>query len=130
MKKFRFLLILLCFCMLLPIAACGKDEPQNEVPDDKYYYDDSSRERAADSIPEGYDLENQTITFFIRYPKHAEVVGDSESTDIIYSKIHERNLTVTERLNVKLEYIASATADMVPELKKERAGISGGKRAA
>ena len=124
MKRFRFLLILLCFCMLLPIAACGKDEPQNEVPDDKYYYDDSSRERAADSIPEGYDLENQTITFFIRYPNHAEVVGDSESTDIIYSKIHERNLTVTERLNVKLEYIASATADMVPELKKEISTMS------
>ena len=42
MKKFRFLLILLCFCMLLPIAACGKDEPQNEVPDDKYYYDEEA----------------------------------------------------------------------------------------
>ena len=115
MKKIRFLLLLLCFCMIFPLlVACDKEETPDVDVTGKYEYDDSSREKAADSIPEDYDLENQTITFFIRYPNHAEVVGDSESTDIIYSKIHERNLTVTERLNVKLEYIASATADMVP----------------
>ena len=112
MKKFRFLLILLCFCMLLPIAACGKDEPKNEVPDDKYYYDDSSRERAADSIPLEYDLENQTITFLMRYPEFKDVVGDSESTDILYSKIYERNLSVIERLNVDLQFAATSSADI------------------
>ena len=61
MKKIRFLLITLCLCMLLPLAACGEEEKPNETTNDKYYYDDSSRERAADTIEFGYDLQNQTI---------------------------------------------------------------------
>ncbi|MBE6609411.1 MAG: hypothetical protein E7634_01940 [Ruminococcaceae bacterium] len=124
MRKTRFLLIILCFCLLLPIVACKKEEKPNDVPDDKYYYDDSSRERAADSIPLEYDLENQTITFLMRYPEFKDVVGDSESTDILYSKIYERNLSVIERLNVDLQFAATSSADMVPELKKEISTMS------
>ena len=108
MKKIRFVLLLLCFCMILPlVVACGKTEDQNDVDAEKYYYDDSTRERAADSIPEDYDLENQTIGFF--YPQINEkfILGDGETTDIIYSRIHERNLSVEERINVDIEFISS-----------------------
>ena len=108
MKKTKFLLILLCFCMILPVlVSCGKTEAPPETPKGKYEYDDSSREMAADSIPYGYDLENQTIAFFTRNDQDKSIWGDSENTDIVYSRIHERNLSVQERLNVKLEFIPS-----------------------
>ena len=70
MKKVRILLIVLCFAMILPLlVACEKEEEKINT-NDKYIYDDSSRERAADSIPEGYDLEDQTIGLF--YAQHVE----------------------------------------------------------
>jgi len=109
--------------MLLPLAACGDKTPP-DTEKGKYDYDDSCREQAADCIPNDYDLENQTISFFIRYPNFKDVVGDSESTDIVYSRIYERNRTVMERLNVNLKFEASASADMVPELKKDISSMS------
>ena len=88
MKKIRFVLLLLCFCMILPlVVACGKTEDKTDVDADKYYYDDSTRERAADSIPEDYDLENQTIGFFYPQPQEKFALGDGETTDIIYSSL-------------------------------------------
>ena len=122
MKKTRFLLILLCFCMLLPLlVACGKDTDQTEIPKDKYDYDDSSRERAADSIPYGYNLEGQSIIFW-----HSgygwEAYGLEDTTDIVYSRIHERNLSVAERLNVNIEFLESTEArwqDAASELQRE-----------
>ena len=110
MKKTKFLLILLCFCMLLPLAACGKADDGNENDTgDKYYYDDSSRERAADSIPEDYDLENTTITLtsptgYLYNSGPIDQIGDAETTDIVYSRIYERNLAVQERLNFIMEF--------------------------
>ena len=62
MKKSKFLIFLLCFCMLLPLlVSCGGEEKPDDL-DDKYEYDDSSRENARDPSPEGYDLDNQTIS--------------------------------------------------------------------
>ena len=40
---------------MLPLAACGKEQEKTPEITGKYDYDDSSRERAADSLPEGYD---------------------------------------------------------------------------
>ena len=45
--------------MLFPLLiACGKDTTNAKDPstDDKYAYDDQTRETAADSIPDDYDL--------------------------------------------------------------------------
>ncbi|MBQ9692610.1 MAG: hypothetical protein IJV70_05590 [Clostridia bacterium] len=123
MKKTRILLLILCFCMILPlIVACGKEETPDVDVKGKYEYDDSSREMAADSIPYGYDLENQTISFFTRADQDKNIWGDSENTDIVYSRIHERNLAVQERLNFKLEFIPSGTSswqEASEVLKKE-----------
>ena len=106
----RYLLLFLCFCMRLPLlVACGKEETPDVDVAEKYYYDDSTRERAADSIPDDYDLENQTISFFTRADQDKNIWGDSENTDIVYSKIYERNLSVEERLNVQIEFIPSGT---------------------
>jgi len=100
MKKTRFIILLLCFCLIIPtLVACGKEEEKTPEVTGKYDYDDSSRERAADSIPDNYDLENQTIGIWWHETMEA-TLGLEDTTDIVYSKIYERNLSVEERLNV------------------------------
>ena len=111
MKKFKFSILLLCLCMLLPIiVACGETENPTQNSDDIYYYDDSSRERAADSIPDDYDMENQSIGIFHTPARANDICGISDTTDIVYSRIHERNLSVEDRLNVDLEFMSSNTS--------------------
>jgi len=127
MKKLRFFLILLCFAMLLPVmVSCGEKKP-NVDKGDKYVYDDLTRETAADSIPDDYDLEFQTIAFFNPWTDDKAVYGDAESTDIIYSRIYERNLSVQERLSVKLEFVDSGATtwqDCSEVLKREIQAMS------
>ena len=111
MKKFKFSMLLLCLCMLLPIiVAWGETENPSQNTEDIYYYDDSSRERASDSIPDGYDMENQSIGIFHTPARANDICGISDTTDIVYSRIHERNLSVEERLNVDLEFMSSNTS--------------------
>ena len=122
MKHIRFLLILLCFCLIIPFTSCEKEKPTVDTGN-KYFYDDSCREKAADSIPEGYDLENQTIVFWYHnYEYEKDVIGDDETTDIVYSKIFERNRSVEERLNVIIDYsvcTVSKWQDSSVELQRE-----------
>ena len=44
MKKTKFLLLLLCFCMILPLlVACGKGGDDSTDTGEKYKYDDLTR---------------------------------------------------------------------------------------
>ena len=108
--------------MMLPLFAACRKEEQNNDTDDKYVYDNLTRETAADSIPDDYDLESQTIGLF--YAQHVEksVIGEDEATDIVYSKIYERNLKVEERLNVDIDFIESGTtawSDVIDVMKRD-----------
>ena len=122
MKKTRLLLLFLCLCMILPLlVACGKTDNGDTDGGYKPKYDGLTRETAADLIPDDYDLEGETIGLF--YGNHVEksVIGISDTTDIVYSKIHERNLSVESRLNVDLDFIASNTTyweDVVAIIKQ------------
>lgn len=106
MKLKKLLMLLLCICMVLPlIVSCNKADTDINKDTYKPVYDNKTRETAADSIPDDYDLENQTI--IIAYALRMdplEMEGDKENTDIVYSQIYERNVSVQERLNVKLEF--------------------------
>ena len=121
MKNFKVLLLLLCFCLILPIAACGKTETPSADTDGKYKYDGLTRETAQDTIPDGYDMDNQTITIWMHGQKD-DSIGIADSTDIVYSRIHERNLRVEERLNVDIDFYYSSAAtwqDSSDEVKRE-----------
>jgi hypothetical protein len=108
--------------MILPLlVACGKTDNGDTNDGYKPKYDGLTRETAADLIPDDYDLEGETIGLF--YGNHVEksVIGISDTTDIVYSKIHERNLSVESRLNVDLNFIASNTTyweDVVAIIKQ------------
>lgn len=111
MKKKRFLAMILCIFLLIPtFMSCNKTEDQ-DVDKDRYVYDNKTRETAADCIPDDYSLDNETFSIFYAEHINLSVVGDDETTDIVYSKIHERNLSVQERLSCKLEPISSNTTD-------------------
>ena len=65
--------------MILPLlVACGKDKAPDVDITGKYEYDDSSRERAADSIPDGYDMENQSIGIFHTPARANDICGISD----------------------------------------------------
>jgi len=110
MKITRSLLFILCFCMILPmLVACGDNTTNSNGENGKYEYDDLTRETAADSIPSDYNLENQTITLtsptgYLYTNGPIDQIGEAETTDIVYSRIYERNLSVQERLNFVLKF--------------------------
>lgn len=102
------------------LVSCKPDDG----PDDDEWnivYDDSTRELAKDSIPEGFSLDGQTIGIF--YAQHVEdtTIGDNEEQDIVYSAIYERNQSVMKRLKCVLNFIPSGTTawDQVPDVLKQ-----------
>ena len=83
MRKTRLLILLLCVSMILPVlVSCADpdDDPNNPNLDFTEY---------EDNIPQGYSLNGDTVG--ILYAGHIEtqVIGDDESLDIVYTKIHE-----------------------------------------
>ena len=133
MKKTKFLLLLLCFCMILPLlVACEKGGDDSTDTGEKYKYDDLTRETARDSIPDDYSLEGGTVS--IAYRGNADgaigksVIGLKESTDIVYSKIYERNLSVSERLHADIQFLSIDTSDIpstVDAIRREIQTMSG-----
>lgn len=114
MKKTRLLLLFLCFCLIIPcFAACAEPDDDDDDDDYMFIYDDASRETAADLVytlnPDGYSLGGQKIG--ILYGGHFEkmVIGDGETTDIVYTRIYERNKKVEARLKCKLQFNNSGT---------------------
>ena len=114
MKKTRLLLLFLCFCLIIPcFAACTDPDDDDDDDDYMFIYDDASRETAADLVytlnPDGYSLGGQKIG--ILYGGHFEkmVIGDGETTDIVYTRIYERNKKVEARLKCKLQFNDAGT---------------------
>lgn len=117
MKKRRFVLLLLCFCLILPFMVSCKDDDDDDDSGFIYDYDDSSREKAKDSVPEGYDLDGESVgIYYASYIEKTVIGGGNNIEDdrhIVYSKIYERNSTVEARLNAELNFIPSQTPDRV-----------------
>ncbi len=115
MKKTKLLLLFICFCMILPVlvSCADKSNKRDDDDDDIFIYDDLTRETAADSVyflnPDGYSLAGEKIG--ILYPGHIEtmVIGDGETTDIVYTRIYERNMKVEARLKCDLKFYHSGT---------------------
>ena len=114
MKKTRFLLVLICLSLIISgLISCADPEDEKEDYDGEIL----------DGVPEDYDLNGSTIGIFIPSWFELEAQGDAEAIDLVYSKIHQRNLTVNARLNCKFNYILSdATtanwADVGSEVRK------------
>ena len=112
LKSKSFLIIFLCFCLLLPtLVSCAETKkPSSSInrPGSEYY-DDSSRERTKGNLPDDIDLDGETVYFFYFSPLELDVEGEDEETDIVYTAIYERNLKVEAWLNMELSFEPTET---------------------
>ena len=99
MKRNRILLLLICFSLIISgLVSCADEEDPDYDPGDI---------PIIDSVPEDYNLDGQQVGIYYAEHIYEMVLGDEEATDIVYSKIHQRNLTVNARLNCKLNLISA-----------------------
>ena len=90
--------------MLMPLMiSCGKDDESGDDIETDYIT------KFTYNVPDGYDLENQTVGVFYAEHISLHVIGKDDETDIVYSKIHEKNVFVEEKLNVDLDFVSSNT---------------------
>ncbi len=102
MKKKIAILLLISIALTVFVACAETDDNKpsdNIVGEDEIEY--------LDSIPANYNLEGAAIGIFYGDHIEAEVLGEAEHLDIVYSKIYERNDKVSTRLNCKLNFISA-----------------------
>ena len=99
MKKKQFLILLLSVSIIFTgLVSCA---PNNN--NEKGEFDDE----ILDSVPEDYTLNGNKVGIFYVSWLDKDVQGDEEATDLVYSKIHQRNLIVETRLDCDFVYIPS-----------------------
>lgn len=111
-KTTRFLLLLLCFALILPMTvSCAEQKGPGASIDrpDNDYYDNSTRAKTKGNLPDDIDLDGETMYFFYFSPLELDVEGEDEETDIVYTAIYERNLKVEAWLNVDLSFEPTET---------------------
>ena len=110
MRKTRALLLVLCICMLLLVLPACKNvnEPPITV---------CPSPPLRDTIPKGYDLQNQTVNILHTSDGVLEVCGEDESEDYLNIRIFETNIRVEDRLNVDLNFVNSNTAGYADTLR-------------
>lgn len=110
-KRSNFLKIVVCLLLVtlaaLFISACGKDETKKDGPKTDIDY--------LDDLPDDLDFGGEVVN--IAHWDHTfvtnELTADGSTADIVDVAIYNRNLSVEERLNVELNYIAG---DVAPEV--------------
>lgn len=100
---FKILLSLtLCVLMILCIAACGESKTEKTKVEGNYL----------DNLPADLDFGGEKInvyywdTEFLRN----ELTADGSTADIVDVAVYQRNLSVEERLNIDMNYIAGDVA--------------------
>lgn len=108
-KKRFYLILLLCFAMILPVFASCADptNPDDDLGYNTNYYDNSSRERTSGNLPEDINLNGETVGIFYSSWLELDVEGEDETVDLVYTAIYERNEKVKNWLNVDLNFIMS-----------------------
>ena len=98
------LCLLLCVCCLISVSACGEEpeKQKGERQDDEY----------RDDLPDDLDFEGQTVNVFYFDSSFLrnELTADGSTGDVVDLAVDRRNLSVEERLNVQLNYIAGDIA--------------------
>ena len=130
---FRLAAAILSLLLLLPLAACsnhGPETPGTNLSSESASVQDTTAETAPavtnradakDNLPADLKLNGETIRILSRNSSAVldyDVVGKDSSGDIVYDAVWERNATVQERLDVKLEVLPSQSTKL-KDLKAE-----------
>ena len=107
----RVLVLLLCAAMLLP--ACGKDtQPETEstantdtVQHIETEPEETTRATMRDNLPSDLRYNGETDVYHVRGDENciAEFQIEEMTGEVVNDALYQRNIDVSERLNVKLE---------------------------
>ena len=107
----RLLVLLLCAAMLLP--ACGKDtQPETESTADtdtvqhiETEPEETTRATMRDNLPSDLRYNGETVVYYVRGDENciAEFQIEEMTGEVVNDALYQRNIDVSERLNVKLE---------------------------
>lgn len=111
----RFLCLLLAFITALSaLAACAesRDEPDavtenNSIAEETTAETELTRENTPDDLPAELDFEGATATFLDRTKSWfvGEMHVDDFNGEVVNDAVYQRMVNVSERLNVKLEFV-------------------------
>ncbi|MCI6634853.1 MAG: extracellular solute-binding protein [Clostridiales bacterium] len=107
----RVLVLLLCAAMLLP--ACGKDtqsETESTTGTDTVQHietepEETTRATMRDNLPSDLRYNGETVVYYVRGDENciAEFQIEEMTGEVVNDALYQRNIDVSERLNVKLE---------------------------
>lgn len=107
----RVLVLLLCAAMLLP--ACGKDtqsETESTTDTDTVQHietepEETTRATMRDNLPSDLRYNGETVVYYVRGDENciAEFQIEEMTGEVVNDALYQRNIDVSERLNVKLE---------------------------
>ena len=107
----RVLVLLLCAAMLLP--ACGKDtqsETESIADTDTVQHietepEETTRATMRDNLPSDLRYNGETVVYYVRGDENciAEFQIEEMTGEVVNDALYQRNIDVSERLNVKLE---------------------------
>jgi len=116
MKLKQLLCGLLAALCVLPLAACGEENPSadttaadtaiTEPAETAPPTDEWGREIIEDSVPADLKYSNEVMRIFTRDDSKywlLEITAEDGTGDVLNDAVYNRNLTVEERLGVKLE---------------------------
>lgn len=93
---------LIALCMALSFVSCGETNV-GEIQTTEESTDEVTTENI--TVPEVRDLENRKINILIRSEWDYEFMVDEENGDTVSDAIHQRNTTVEDKYNCKLNFI-------------------------
>ena len=116
----RLLSALLTLLMLLPLlTACGEtqentdSQPQSssvQSPEEQSEETEVTRENVPDSLPDNLNFDAATIninSFGLQNCQDYDCIGELKG-DVVLDAVYNRNISVEDRLNVKLNYVVGA----------------------
>jgi len=131
MKTQKLIALLLLCGMLTSLAACGSTMEVETAPDMAAgtETETETEKRWLDDIPEGMDLGGTSIRFILEDGTNdnlteRSLVAEENAEDVVSAAVYNRNLNVSERLNVNIEVLETVVTPAAGD--KTRAAVIAG----
>jgi ABC-type glycerol-3-phosphate transport system substrate-binding protein len=131
--KTRLMCLLLTLLILIPgLAACAENNNSAKdtaaVSSENTGNAETDRSQTADSLPGGLDFGGASYRILVRDDQFlSEFYAEEASGDIVEDTVYNRNISVEERLNVKINIIKGVpSASYGGELSNIRTNVSAG----